>query len=206
MKRLVMIIICGIASIGAHTSWAADFPNVRDQSFTERSGSRVLRLSVDVDAPADKIWQLLSSADGWRSWAVPVAWVDFGIGGLIETSYDAAAVRGRAGNIKNAIVAYVPEELLVIRNVQAPPNFANAEEFGKTITAIRVRSISANRSTVQLDGVGFLATPAFDSLLKKFKFGDSWTLEHLKRAAEHGPIDWAEEEKSNQAPPRRLKN
>jgi hypothetical protein len=53
------------------------------------------------------------------------------------------------------------------------------------------------RSQVELDGVGFLATAAFDTLLKKFRFGDAWTLEHLKRAAEHGPIDWAEEERSD---------
>lgn len=203
MKTPALIVICGILGVLARTSWAADFRNVRDESFTEANGSRVLKLSIDIDAPSAKIWQLLSSADGWRSWAVPMAWVDFAIGGVIETSYDPTSVRGRAGNIRNAIVAYVPEELLVIRNIQAPPNFENAEDFGRTITAIRVRSISANRSTVELDGVGFLPTPAFDSLLHKFKFGDSWTLEHLKRAAELGPIDWAAEEKSN--PPKQSK-
>jgi uncharacterized protein YndB with AHSA1/START domain len=203
MKPLFLTIISGMLSVVAGTSLAADFANVRDESFTEPNGSRVLKLSIEVDAPTAKIWQLLSSADGWRGWAVPVAWVDFAIGGVIETSYDAASVRGRSGNIRNAIVAYVPGELLVIRNIQAPPNFENAEEFSQTITAIRLRSISANHSSVELDGVGFLPTPAFDSLLKRFKFGDSWTLEHLKRAAEHGPVDWAEEEKSN--PPKQSK-
>jgi polyketide cyclase/dehydrase/lipid transport protein len=197
MKTLAMTVICGILSMVARASIAAEFPDVRDESFTEANGSRVLKLSIAVEASAATIWQLLSSADGWRSWAVPVAWVDFGVGGVIETSYDATAVRGRPGNIRNAIVAYVPQELLVIRNIQAPPNFENAEDFAKTITVIRVRSVSAGRSSVELDGVGFLPSPAFDSLLKKFKFGDSWTLEHLKRAAEHGPIDWAAEEKSN---------
>jgi uncharacterized protein YndB with AHSA1/START domain len=202
MKSPAMI-VAAILSVTALTSAATDFPNVHDQSFTEPGGSRVLKLRIDVEAPAAKVWQLLSSAEGWRSWAVPVAWVDFGIGGVIETSYDAASVQGRPGNIKNAIVAYVPEELLVIRNIQAPPNFENAEEFGKTITAIRLRPISTNRTSVELAGVGFLPGPAFDSLLKRFKFGDAWTLEHLKRAAEHGPIDWAAEEKSN--PPKQSK-
>ncbi len=93
-------------------------------------------------------------------------------------------------------MAYVPEQLLVIRNVKAPPNFEHAEDFGKTVTVINLRSIAKNRSRVELDGVGFLNALAFDALLKTFKFGDSWTLEHLKRAAEHGPIDWVAEEKS----------
>jgi uncharacterized protein YndB with AHSA1/START domain len=176
---------------------AAEFPDVRDDSYTEPNGSRVLKLSITIDASVSKIWKLLISSDGWQSWAVPVAWVDFGIGGTIETSYTATAMRGQPGNIKNSIVAYVPEQLLVLRNIQAPPNFEHAGDFGKTVTAINLRSISKNRSQVELDGVGFLATPAFDTLLNKFKFGDSWTLEHLKRAAEQGPIDWAAEERAD---------
>ena len=203
MKLLSVAIGCAIFCIWSVSACAADFPNVRDASFTEANGTRALKLSIDIDAPAITIWKLLSSSEGWKSWAVPVAWVDFKIDGMIETSYSGTAVRGQPGNIKNAIVAYVPERLLVIRNVQAPANFENAEEFGKTITAIEIQPLSPGRSRVELDGVGFLATPAFDSLLKKFKYGDSWTLEHLKLAAEHGPIDWAAEEKAN--PPKQSK-
>lgn len=176
---------------------AAGFPDVRDDSYNEPNGSRVLKLSINIDATVSKIWKLLISSEGWQSWAVPVAWVDFGIGGMVETSYTATAVRGQPGNIKNSIVAYIPEQLLVLRNVQAPPNFEHAEDFGKTVTAINLRSISKNRSRIELDGVGFLSSPAFDKLLNQFRYGDSWTLEHLKRAAEHGPIDWAEEERSD---------
>lgn len=192
--------LLGTASAGAATT---EFSNVRDDSYTEPNGSRVLKLSIAIDAPVAKIWKLLVSSEGWRSWAVPVAWVDFGIGGMIETSYTTTAIRGQPGNIKNSIVAYVPEQLLVLRNVQAPPNFEHAADFGKTVTAINLRPISKDRAQVELDGVGFLATPAFDILLKRFKFGDSWTLEHLKRAAEHGPIDWAAEERSD--PPKQSK-
>jgi uncharacterized protein YndB with AHSA1/START domain len=204
MKLLRHVLLFGIlGGACAGSAGAADFPNVRDDSYTEPNGSRVLKLSITIDAPVSKIWRLLISAEGWQSWAVPVAWVDFGVGGLVETSYTATAVRGQPGNIKNAIVAYVPEQLLVLRNVQAPTNFEHAEDFGKTVTVIDLRPLSKNRSRVELDGVGFLSTPAFDTLLKNFRYGDSWTLEHLKRAAEHGPIDWAEEQRSN--PPKQSK-
>jgi uncharacterized protein YndB with AHSA1/START domain len=203
MKLLrILFVFCTLGTVYSR-AMSADFPNVRDDSYVEPNGSRVLKLSITIDASVSTIWKLLSSSEGWQSWAVPVAWVEFGIGGVVETSYTATAVRGQPGNIKNSIVAYVPEQLLVLRNVQAPPNFENAEDFGKTVTAINLRSISKNRTQVELDGIGFLATPAFDTLLKKFKFGDSWTLEHLKRAAEHGPINWAEEERSD--PPKQSK-
>ena len=204
MKLLrILFVFCGLGTMYPRAIIAADFPNVHDDSYIEPNGNRVLKLRITIEAPAGEIWKLLSSSAGWQKWAVPVAWVDFGIGGMVETSYSAAAVRGQPGNIKNSIVAYVPEQLLVLRNVQAPPNFENAEDFGKTVTAINLRSISKNRTQVELDGVGFLATPAFDTLLKQFKYGDSWTLQHLKRAAEHGPINWAEEERSD--PPKQSK-
>jgi len=203
MKLFALIVVSAGLGVLSERAPAADFPNVRDESYTEPNGSRALKLSIDIDAPVGKVWTLLNSAEGWRSWAVPVAWVDFGIGGVIETSYTATAVRGQPGNIKNAILAYVPGQMLAIRNIQAPPNFEYAEDFAKTVTVINLRSLSKNRSRVELDGIGFLATPAFDTLLKKFKFGDSWTLEHLKRAAEHGPIDWAKEARSD--PPKQSK-
>jgi uncharacterized protein YndB with AHSA1/START domain len=203
MKLLRIFCMCGMLGTAYTSTAAGEFPSVRDDSYSEPNGSRVLKLSINIDAPVSKIWKLLISSEGWQGWAVPVAWVDFGIGGMVETSYTATAVRGQPGNIKNSIVAYVPEQLLVLRNVQAPPNFEHAEDFGKTVTVINLRSISKDHSQVELDGVGFLATPAFDTLLRKFKFGDSWTLEHLKRAAEHGPIDWAEEERSD--PPKQSK-
>jgi uncharacterized protein YndB with AHSA1/START domain len=191
-----MLLCLGI-SAWLGSAAAADFPDVRDASYTEQNGTHVLKLSILIRAPVGKIWNLFISAEGWRSWAVPVAWVDFGVGGLVESSYDAAAVRGAPGNIKNAIVAYVPERLLVLRNIQAPPGFENAEDFARTVTVINLKAVGKGTTEVEMDGVGFLATPAFDSLLKKFRFGDSWTLEHLKRAAEHGPVDWAAEEQIN---------
>jgi uncharacterized protein YndB with AHSA1/START domain len=203
MKHLRAFFLLMLVPAGYAVAGAADFPNVRDDSYAEPNGSRVLKLSISIDAPVRTLWKLLVSSEGWQSWAVPVAWVDFGIGGSIETSYTATAVRGQSGNIKNLIVAYVPEQLLVLRNVQAPPNFEHAEDFGRTVTAINLRSLSKNRTQVELDGVGFLPTPAFDTLLKRFRFGDSWTLEHLKRAAEHGPIDWVAEERSD--PPKQTK-
>lgn len=204
MNRLRYPVLFGILSLwNAGNALTADFPNVHDTSYTEAGGSRVLKLSIQIDAPTDKIWQLLVSAEGWRSWAVPAAWVDFGIGGIIETSYSDKAVRGQPGNIKNSIVAYVPDRLLVLRNVQAPPNFQHAEDFGRTVTVINLRPIAKSRTQVELDGVGYLNLPAFDALLKQFRYGDSWTLEHLKLAAEHGPIDWAEEARKD--PPKQSK-
>src|SRR5580700_3942460 len=90
LRILFILGALGVASAGAATT---EFPNVRDDSYTEPNGSRVLKLSIIIDTPVNKIWNLLISSEGWQSWAVPVAWVEFGIGGMVETSYTATAVR-----------------------------------------------------------------------------------------------------------------
>lgn len=160
------------------------FPDVRDTSYRDADGSGVIRLTTTVRAPAARIWTALSTAEGWKQWAVKRAWVDFRIGGMIETSYDEAAQQGSPANIKNRVEAYVPGRMLSIRAVQAPPDFQHREEFAQTVTTIELTPRGAGETEVTLTAVGYRPGPAFDALYAMFTMGDSWTLQNLKRALE----------------------
>ena len=162
-----------------------DVPGVEDTSFVEHSGDRVLQLSTVVDAPGTTVWEVFTTADGWKQLGVQMAAVDFRLGGVIETNYRPEAKPGDPGNIKNQIVAYVPERLLVIRNVQAPPGFQNAEEFSKTVTVIEFEPAGVGKTRVRLSGVGFGKGPAYDDLYAKFRAGNAFTLDRLRKS-------WAE--------------
>ena len=155
---------------------------VRDTSFVEPNGDRVLQLSTVVAAPPAEVWRALASADGWKRMGVQMAVVDFRVGGVIETNYRADARPGERGNIKNEIVAYVPERLLVIRNVQAPPGFAHAEEFGRTATVVELEPAGEGETRVRLSGVGFRPGAAYDDLYGKFKGGNAYTLAVLAKS------------------------
>ena len=144
----------------------------------------MIRVSTTVRASAATLWTALSTADGWKRWAVKQAWVDFRLGGMIETNYDAAAVQGARANIRNRIEAYSPGQLLSIRNVQAPPDFEHAEEFSQVVTTIVLTPRSPEETEVTLTAVGFGPGPAFDALYARFIMGDSWTLQNLKRVME----------------------
>lgn len=162
------------------------FPDVMDGSFREADGSRVIRLSTRVSRPAAEIWTALSTTEGWRRWAVKAAWVDFRVGGIVETSYDPAATQGSPANIKNQIVAYVPGRMLAIRNVQAPPGFTHAEAFAQTATVIELHPLGAGETEVVLTHAGYRPEPAFDALYTMFLAGDAWTLQNLKTVLERG--------------------
>ena len=162
-----------------------DFPAVEDTSFVENSGDRVLQLSTVVDAPGTTVWETFTTADGWKQLGVQMAAVDFRLGGVIETNYRPEAKPGDPGNIKNQIVAYVPERLLVIKNVQAPPTFAHPEEFAKTVTVFELEPAGVGKTWVRLSGVGFGQGAAYDQLYAMFLRGNAFTLDRLRQA-------WAE--------------
>src|SRR5690606_10821496 len=90
-------------------------------------GSRVLRQSIEVDAPLETVWEVFTTAEGWESWAVPFARVDLRVGGIIEPSYDPGANPGDRANIRSRILSFLPYRMLSIQAVQAPPGFEYAD-------------------------------------------------------------------------------
>ncbi|MBS0373904.1 MAG: SRPBCC domain-containing protein [Proteobacteria bacterium] len=174
----------------AEPSWR-DFKDVSNTSFVEPSGDRSIQLSVEVPAPAHDAFQAFATSQGFASWAVPVAEVDFRIGGHIEASYDPHARIGDPANIRNEILAYVPDRLIVIHNVQAPPGFADPELFGKTVTVIEFLALDPARTRVTITNAGYGAGERFAKLYRHFEWGDAYTLQELRHRFERGPVDWA---------------
>src|SRR4051794_30500062 len=81
-----------------------DYPEVADTSFTEANGNHVLQLALVIPAERKAVWARFATAEGYKAWATPMAKIDFGVGGLIEASYDSHARPGDADNIRNRII------------------------------------------------------------------------------------------------------
>jgi uncharacterized protein YndB with AHSA1/START domain len=179
-------------------SWR-DFKDVTNTSFVEPDGDRSLQLFIDVPAPAKDVFAAFATSAGFSSWAVPVASVDFRVGGMIEASYDAHAKFGDPSNIKNAIVAYIPDRLLIIRNVQAPVGFVDSALFQKTVTMIEFQPLDANTTRVTLTNAGYGPGAGFDNVYSHFEWGDAYTLHELRTRFVNGPVDWAAREAKEKA-------
>lgn len=182
-----LLTLCTLAT----TAVAAAPSSVVDASRGEPDGTRTMHLSIEVPAPAAQVWTALTTSEGWRGWAAPVAQVDFRLGGVIETSYDAAAVPGAAGNIRNEIVAFVPQRMFAIRNVQAPPRTSfDVPTFQSLHTVVFVDAVDDRRSRVSFVQPGYRSGEPWDTVYKHFAWGNAWTLEQLKARFEQGPVDW----------------
>jgi uncharacterized protein YndB with AHSA1/START domain len=185
-----LLAVVSSALPAAERTWR-DFKDVSNTSFTEPSGDRSIQLSIDVPASSHDAFTAFTTSEGFASWAVPVAKVEFRIGGYIEASYDEDAKPGDPGNIKNQIVAYVPDRLLVLHNIQAPPGFADPELFQRTVTMIEFIALDSRRTRVTITNAGYGRGDRFDTLYRHFEWGDAYTLQELKTRFVKGPVDWA---------------
>jgi uncharacterized protein YndB with AHSA1/START domain len=160
--------------------------------LAETDGTRTLQQSIVVAAPLAAVWEALTTSDGWRGWAAPFAQVDFRLGGVIETSYQPGAQAGAAGNIRNQIIAYLPQRMLAIRNVQAPPNAPfDVPAFQSLHTVVLLAPINPQATRVSFIQPGYGGGEPFDTVLKHFRFGNGWSLEKLQECFDKGPVDWA---------------
>lgn len=169
------------------TTAAADIVGSDQQPAT---GGSVLRQEVVVPASLRDVWQALTTASGWQSWAVPFAHVDLRIDGLIETSYDPAARRGDPGNIHNRILSFLPERMLSIQAVKAPPGFVHADKLSRLHSVIEIEAVDAEQTRVAISGVGYGAEDS--ELAEFFRQGNDWTLSRLVERFASGPVDWTE--------------
>lgn len=166
---------------------------VVDTSYDAPDGTRVLRQSIVVPATPAEVWATWTTAEGWKRFAVPVAFVDFRVGGIIETSYRADATAGDPANIKNRVLSFLPLRMLSFQAVQAPPGFANPELLADLWSVAEFEELGERRVRVTVNGVGYRPGTGHDRLLRFFTQGNAWTLRKLRERFVTGPIDWAAE-------------
>jgi hypothetical protein len=175
-----------------------DYPEVLDTSFRQADGSQVLRLSLVIPAQRRAVWDRFATAEGYKAWATPMAKIDFGLGGLIEASYDSKARLGDADNIRNRIIAYTPERMIALKNENAPKALPSREEFKQVVTTMEFEDAPGG-TRVTITGVGYKPGPAYDTLFQHFSWGNAYSLMMLKSSFVKGPIDWAAMEARQQA-------
>ncbi len=184
---LALVLLCATLPVrGA----VAGFPDVVDSSFTEGNGDRTLQLYIVVPASAKDAFAAFATTDGWKTWAVPFAVGEPRVGAIMETAYRLDAKAGDRRNIKNQFIAWLPERLLVFRNVQAPPDLPNADLFAKVVTVVEFVPLGPASTRIVMSGVGYGPEPGFDALYKMFQDGNAWSLTKLKQRFETGPVDW----------------
>lgn len=185
-SRILIAMLCAAAAL-APPALAAP---VSVTTRIEADGSRTLVHEAIVPAAIDRVWQAISTAEGWRSWAVPMAWTSADEPDMLETSYDMADRPGSPGTIRQQFLARIPGRLIVFRTVKAPAGFPHWETYRKVTGIFELEPIAPGETRIRLTSVGYADTAAGRELLGFFERGNAETLESLRRRFVDGPIDW----------------
>ena len=169
------------------------------QRIAESDGTHTLVHEVAVEATPAEVWTAIATADGWQTWAVPIAWIDTQDPDLLETSYDPAARPGQPQTIQQRFIVRIPGRMLAFRTVKASAGFPDFESFARVTSVIELIPIDDGRSRVRLTMTGYPDSEAGRRLLGFFDQGNAISLERLRRRFRDGPIDWTTEfQRANQ--------
>jgi uncharacterized protein YndB with AHSA1/START domain len=148
---------------------------VKDDSFKDANGARVLREAVVVDASQAAVWAAFTTDDAFVKWSgVPVAHITPGNDGLIEFGLMPGSRIGDPSNVKNRLLVWLPDSLLVWRNEFVPtagpfdpPTFASVR------TMIALEPAGDGRTRVTETVVGFGDGAKYDQLYDHLRGGNA---------------------------------
>lgn len=165
----------------------ADAVAVREERAPD--GTLMLIHEAVVPAPPEAVWQAIATAEGWRTWAVPLAWSPEP--DIIETSYSPGTEPGDPSTIRQRILAAVPGRTIAFRTVKAPEGFPDFDIFGRTTGLFELEPAGEGRTRVRVIGAGYPDTEAGRRLIGFFREGNRISLERLRQRFVEGPRDWS---------------
>jgi len=150
---------------------------------SEAHAGRTLEHDAVIAAPAADVWAAFTTSEGFASWAVAKAEIDFRIGGEYRTSYNPQSTLHDEHTIVNRILSFDPGRMVSIQNVQAPKGFKNSELFQQTWSVIYITPVDGapDRTRMHIIGHGYGEGPEWDDIYNKFKVGNAMTLEALQK-------------------------
>ncbi|HEY6814461.1 MAG TPA: SRPBCC domain-containing protein [Croceibacterium sp.] len=185
IATLAALVLAAAVSAGAAVPPADE---VSITATTASDGTQVLVHETEVAAPVTQVWEAISTARGWTTWAVPVAWLE---GDLIETSYTPGAAPGDPSTIQQQILAREPGRRLVFRTIKAPEGFPHFDAYRQVVVTIELETLGETATRVRLTSTGYPDSEAGRTLAGFFRDGNRSTLEQLRQRFVSGPIDWS---------------
>jgi len=175
-------------------------PDIKDTSFRDADGQRVQQLQLTVDVAPSKVWLAFTTDAGLQSWVAPVVHVTTGNDGIMEASYLPTSKIGDPDNIRNRIIAYIPDHLLVFHNEHAPKNGPFKQDMiTKIRTIVELQDLGDGRTRIIESGVGYGEGTDFDTMYEHFRSGNAEEFKALAGALAGHPIDWKAEQAQVQA-------
>lgn len=185
---VVSILAASALAVAAEPSVAQDV-TVTVAESADRT-TRTLTHETTVPAGVGQVWNAVATAEGWRTWAVPLAREIPGAD-RFETSYNPAASPGGPDTIEHEWLSREAPKHATFRTTRTPAGFPHAEAYMRVVSAFVLTPLGPDATHVRLVSEGYGADEAGDALIDFFGEGNRMTLEQLKARFVSGPVDWS---------------
>ncbi|MGC2467297.1 MAG: SRPBCC domain-containing protein [Candidatus Acidiferrum sp.] len=155
---------------------------VRNTSYVNKSGERVLRIETIVPGSTEDVWQAWTTPQELGRWIAPVVAIDLKIGGAISTNYDQKAVMGAAGTIRLLIINYIGKQLVTLKvnlNEKFPKITRDGDQNLQEI--VQIVDLGDGRTKVVSSMVGWGTGKDWDQTYNFFARGNEWTYRQLAK-------------------------
>lgn len=174
MKKIIIAILFLIFPVSLFSQ------DVKNTSYVTQTGEKVLRLEFVIPVNLDEAWNLFSTAEGWKKWAVPVVAMDFRTGGSIKTDYDTSKTINDSLDIHLGIINYLEKGLLTLKvnlNNAFPPSTLNEDENLQQL--IQLESAGDGKTKIISSMIGWGSGPDWDKTYNFFVEGNIWSYQQL---------------------------
>lgn len=182
MKPIFLILLF---TFSFSMAYAQDANQATDERITSRIDSTnknelVLVQEFTVDVSLDSAWNAYTTEEGWKNWAVPLAEIDWKVGGIIKTNYNKSGVIGDSTTIVNHIVNYVPHKLITLQ-AELTNNFPEfmKEDAENFYNVIYFNRSGEGKTHVTSYGIGYKNNEKYRSLMQFFISANKKTYENL---------------------------
>jgi uncharacterized protein YndB with AHSA1/START domain len=135
-----------------------------------------------LDAPVERVWEVFTTAEGWKLLGVAHAEVDLRVGGKIRTHYEPGGTLGDPKTIESTILAFEPLRMLAFRATKAPAGFPfPPEALERTWSVVALEGVGGGRTRVLIRGFGYGEDDASQRMRAFFEQGNASTLALLAR-------------------------
>jgi uncharacterized protein YndB with AHSA1/START domain len=171
-----MTVLAGVLAAATLLACTPVQTAVKDDSYKDANGARVLKESILVDASPEAVWAAFTTDAAFVKWAgVPVAHVTPGNDGLIEFGLMPGSKIGDPENVKNRILVWLPDSLLVWRNEFVPAGGPlDPATFATVRTMIQISPVGGgDKAVVSETVIGFGDGAKYDQLYDHLHGGNA---------------------------------
>ena len=153
---------------------------LKNTSYTNQSGEKVLRLEMILPVDLTTAWKLFTSDEKLKKWIAPLAHIELKSGGYLVTNYDSTKKLSDSSSIKLPIISFLDNELIILK-VNLNNNFAktvrDSDENLQEI--IQLKKVDNKQTQIISSMVGWGNGNDWDKTYDFFVKGNEWTYNEL---------------------------